>query len=130
MNITLKFVTSKEQPTEEQMHYQEDRTTIKDKKTTKMSQYYQNKYLQSNGSIPDNHTQEESTLKPWIDPHQLKQHQSIWYKDGRQVVTGGVQELSATSSNHITILPVYGHPGISKTIQLIERTILVAKNAS
>jgi hypothetical protein len=26
--------------------------------------------------------QEESKLKPWIDPHQLKQHQGIWYKDG------------------------------------------------
>jgi hypothetical protein len=32
--------------------------------------------------IPDHTAQDETTLKPWIDPHQLKQHQGIWYKDG------------------------------------------------
>jgi hypothetical protein len=32
--------------------------------------------------LPDISSQEESVLKPWIDPHQLKQHQGIWYKDG------------------------------------------------
>jgi hypothetical protein len=41
--------------------------------------------------LPNHTTQEESTLKPWIDPHQLKQHQGIWYKDGRQVVTGDME---------------------------------------
>jgi hypothetical protein len=64
--------------------------------------------------------QEESTLKPWIDPHQLKQHQGIWYKDGRQVVTGNV-----TAKRHLIQSyhdpPVYRHPGISKMTQLIER---------
>jgi hypothetical protein len=32
--------------------------------------------------LPNHTIQEESTLKAWIDPHQLKQHQKIWYKDG------------------------------------------------
>jgi hypothetical protein len=41
--------------------------------------------------LPDHTTQEESILKPWIDPHQLKRHQDIWYKDGRQVVTGDME---------------------------------------
>jgi hypothetical protein len=27
--------------------------------------------------LPDDTNQEESTLKPWIDPHQLKQHQGV-----------------------------------------------------
>jgi hypothetical protein len=42
--------------------------------------------VQSNQTI-----QKESTLKPWIDPHQLKQHQGVWYKDGRQVVMGDME---------------------------------------
>jgi hypothetical protein len=65
-------------------------------------------------------TQTECILKPWIDPHQLKQHQGIWYKDGRQVVTGDIQaKCQLIQSHHDS--PVYGHPGISKTIQLTER---------
>jgi hypothetical protein len=32
--------------------------------------------------IQDTTTQEETILKLWIDPHRLKQHQGIWYKDG------------------------------------------------
>jgi hypothetical protein len=70
--------------------------------------------------LPDIPSQEESVLKPWIDPHQLKQHQGIWYKDGRQVVTGDTKDKRhIIQSHHDT--PVHGHPGISKTIQLTER---------
>jgi hypothetical protein len=70
--------------------------------------------------LPDNTNQEESTLKPWIDPHQLKQHQGVWYKDGRQVVTGDIEAKRHIIQSHHDS-PVYGHPGISKTIQLTER---------
>jgi hypothetical protein len=70
--------------------------------------------------LPDISSQEESVLKPWIDPHQLKQHQGIWYKDGRQVVMGDTKDKHhIIQSHHDT--PVHGHPGISKTIQLTER---------
>jgi hypothetical protein len=70
--------------------------------------------------LPDIPSQEESVLKPWIDPHQLKQHHGIWYKDGRQVVTGNIKDKRhIIQSHHDT--PVHGHPGISKTIQLTER---------
>jgi hypothetical protein len=65
-------------------------------------------------------TQEESTLKPWVDPHQLKQHQGIWYKDGRQVVTGDIEAKRQLIQSHHDS-PVHGHPGISKMIQLTER---------
>jgi hypothetical protein len=70
--------------------------------------------------LPNHTTQEESTLKPWIDPHQLKQHQGIWYKDSQQVVTGDMEaKRHLIQSHHDT--PIHGHPGISKTIQLVER---------
>jgi hypothetical protein len=70
--------------------------------------------------LPDNINQEESTLKAWIDPHQLKQHQGVWYKEGRRVVTGNIEaKRNIIQSHHDS--PVHGHPGISKTIQLTER---------
>jgi hypothetical protein len=70
--------------------------------------------------LPENTNQEESTLKPWIDPHQLKQHQGVWYKDGRKVVTGDIEAKRYIIQSHHDS-PVHGHPGISKTIQLTER---------
>jgi hypothetical protein len=70
--------------------------------------------------LPDHTNQEESVLKPWIDPHQLKQHQGVWYKDGRQVVTGNIEAKRHIIRSHHDP-PVHGHPGISKTIQLTER---------
>jgi hypothetical protein len=70
--------------------------------------------------LPDITSQEESTLKPWIDPHQLKQHQGTWYKDGRQVATGDIEAKQHIIQSHHDS-PVHGHPGISKTIQLTER---------
>jgi hypothetical protein len=70
--------------------------------------------------IPDHMAQNKTTLKPWIDPHQLKQHQGIWYKNGRQVVTGDNEAKRHIIQSHHNS-PVYGHPGISKTIQLTER---------
>jgi hypothetical protein len=70
--------------------------------------------------LPDHTSQEESVLKPWIDPHQLKQHQGVWYKDGRQVVTGDVKAKHHIIQSHHDS-PVHRHPGISKTIQLTER---------
>jgi hypothetical protein len=70
--------------------------------------------------LPDIRSQEQSVLKPWIDPHQLKQHQGVWYKNERQVVTGDIKDKRhIIQSHHDT--PVHGHPGISKTIQLTER---------
>jgi hypothetical protein len=70
--------------------------------------------------LPDTTSQEESVLKPWIDPHQLKQHNGIWYKNGRQVVMGNTEAKCFIIKSHHDS-PVHGHPGISKTIQLTER---------
>jgi hypothetical protein len=70
--------------------------------------------------LPSPTTQAEAILKLWIDPHQLKQHQNVWYKDRRQVVTGDLEAKRHLIQSHHDS-PVYGHPGISKTIQLTER---------
>jgi len=43
-----------------------------------------------------------------------------WYKDGRRVVTGGIHDKSTLIRAHHDA-PVYGHPGIKRTIQLVER---------
>jgi hypothetical protein len=77
-------------------------------------------FVQAMEVLPDLTSQEESVLKPWVDPHQLKQHQGTWYKDGRQVVTGGIEAKRHIIQSHHDS-PVHGHPGISKTIQLTER---------
>jgi hypothetical protein len=71
--------------------------------------------------VIDNYTkQDEDTLKAWVDPHQLKKHQGIWYKDGRQVVTGDIKAKRHLIQSHHDS-PVHRHPGISKTTQLTER---------
>jgi hypothetical protein len=70
--------------------------------------------------LPNISRQEESVLKPWIDPHQLKQHQGVWYKNEQQVVTGDIKDKHRIIQSHHDA-PVHRHPGISKTIQLTER---------
>ena len=64
--------------------------------------------------------QNEETIKPWIDPHRLKCVNGIWYKEGRRVITGSMENKRAIiKSRHDPA--IYGHPGISKTTQLTER---------
>ena len=64
--------------------------------------------------------QDEDVLRPWVDPHQLKRIDGLWTKQGRRVVTGGYAETRRIlQSFHDP--PVYGHPGISCTIDLVER---------
>ena len=64
--------------------------------------------------------QEETTLKPWVDPHRLKKIHNTWYKDGRQVVTNDLEHRQSLIQSHHNP-PVYGHPGINQTICMIER---------
>jgi hypothetical protein len=72
-------------------------------------------------ALPNQVTQDKEILKPWIDPHKLKQHQGTWYKEGRQVIMGDADEKHRIIRDHHDSL-VYRHPGISKMIQLTERT--------
>jgi hypothetical protein len=50
--------------------------------------------------MPNYTTQDENVLNPWIDPHQLKRHQNIWYKDGRQVITGDIKAKRYIIQSH------------------------------
>jgi hypothetical protein len=65
------------------------------------------------------HHQDKECLKPWVDPHQLKCLDSVWYKEGQVVVTKDLQGKCTLIKEHHDP-PVHGHPGISKTIQIIE----------
>jgi hypothetical protein len=77
-------------------------------------------FAKATTTITHRRPQNEEILKPWIDPQQLKQVDGIWYKEGRVVVTGGLTAKRQLINSHHDP-PVYGHPGISKTIQLLER---------
>ena len=72
-------------------------------------------------TIHTNHeNQDETILKPWIDPHKLKKVDRTWYKNARQVVTNiGSGTRTIIKAHHDS--QVYGHPGIAQTIQLVER---------
>ena len=64
--------------------------------------------------------QDEEAIKAWVDPHKLKHIHNVWYKEGRRVVTRSLKNKSTIiKSRHDP--PVYGHPGISKMTQLVER---------
>jgi hypothetical protein len=64
--------------------------------------------------------QDEDVLKTWIDSHRLKHIHGTWYKDGRHVVTGGLHDKRTIIRAHHDP-PVYGHPGINRSIQLTSR---------
>jgi hypothetical protein len=70
-------------------------------------------------TIAPQHCQDEECLKPWIDPHQLKYLDGIWYKEGRVVVTEDLQGKRKIIRAHHDP-PVHGHPGISRTMQIVE----------
>jgi hypothetical protein len=70
-------------------------------------------------TIQPQHCQDEERLKPWIDPHQLKQLHDVWYKEGRVVITEELQgKCNIIKAHHDP--PVHGHPGINRTIQIVE----------
>jgi hypothetical protein len=64
--------------------------------------------------------QDEDALKPWINSHRLKRIHGTWYKDERRVVTGGLHDKRTIIRAHHDP-PVYGHPGINRSIQLTSR---------
>jgi hypothetical protein len=71
-------------------------------------------------TIEQQHRQDEERLKPWVDPHQLKQLNGVWYKEGRVVVTDELSgKRNIIRAHHDP--PVHGHPGINRTIQIVKR---------
>jgi hypothetical protein len=68
----------------------------------------------------DEEPQDEKTLRPWVDPHNLREVDGVWWKEGRRVVTGDLAYRRKVVHDHHD-LPAYGHPGISRTTALTER---------
>jgi hypothetical protein len=69
---------------------------------------------------PPHSAQREDTLRPWIDPHHLKKINGEWWKGQRKVITGDT-ETQRNIIKHHHDLPAYGHPGISRTMDLVAR---------
>jgi len=67
------------------------------------------------------YAQDEESLKPWINAHHLKKVEGVWYKEGRHVVTGRMEHKRTFIQAHHDA-PVYGHPGINKTHQLVSHS--------
>jgi hypothetical protein len=70
-------------------------------------------------TIKPQHHQDEERLKPWVDLHQLKCLNGIWYKEGRVVITEDLLGKCKIIQVHHDP-PVHGHPGINRTIQIVE----------
>jgi hypothetical protein len=70
-------------------------------------------------TITPQHHQNEEILKLWIDPHQLKCINDCWYKGDQVIITEDIQGKQQLIQAHHNP-PVHGHPGISKTIQIVE----------
>jgi hypothetical protein len=68
----------------------------------------------------DDETQDHDMIRPWVDPHKLVKISGTWWKGGRRVVTGDIQARRQIVHDHHD-LPAYGHPGISRTADLVKR---------
>src|ERR1700744_1815337 len=67
------------------------------------------------------YVQEEEKIQQWVKPHRLQKVEGTWYQNGKRVVTGGLAVKRQLIRNHHDP-PVYGHPGIRRTTELIERS--------
>jgi hypothetical protein len=60
----------------------------------------------------EHNKQNEQVLTKWIDTHELKKIDGVWYKNGRRVITNvGLGTRAVIASHHDA--PVHGHPGIA-----------------
>jgi len=62
-----------------------------------------------------------STIRKWTDAHQLKEFGGKWYKEGRLVITGDVEERRRIMKEFHDP-PTARHPGIVRTKDLIARS--------
>jgi hypothetical protein len=75
-------------------------------------------FVQSTNTGDDN--QDKQQIMPWVDPHQLKKIDGLWRKGDHVVVTAGVEgKRQLIGALHDP--PAYGHPGISRTNDFVER---------
>ena len=70
--------------------------------------------------LGDEEGQDEGVIASWVNPHQLKKIDGIWQKNGRTVVTAKSPYTRQLIHDHHD-LPIHGHPGISRTTDLVQR---------
>ena len=68
----------------------------------------------------DGEEQDKDIIRSWVDPHQLKRIDGVWQKEGRRVVTAKSPYTKQLIHDHHD-LPMHGHPGISRTTDLVQR---------
>ena len=70
--------------------------------------------------LEDREEQNEGVVSLWVDPHQLKKIDGVWQNDGRVVATAKSPYTKQLIHDHHD-LPIHGHPGISWTMDLVQR---------
>ena len=65
--------------------------------------------------------QDERTLKPWVNAHNLVKVQGKWWKNNCKVITAEPSQRQLIISQYHDP-PAMGHPGISRTTHLIDNT--------
>jgi hypothetical protein len=83
---------------DEQTHYQEPDYDQGIEDNANVTVLPEHLFARTIATIKQQHRQDEEHLKPWIDPHQLKCLNGIWYKEGRVVVTEELQANAKSSS--------------------------------
>ena len=83
-------------------------------------------FIRTLQTLPD---QDERTLKPWINAHNLVKVQGKWWKDNCKVITTNLTDWCCLISQYHDP-PTMGHPGISRTTQLIRQPLWWPKLAS
>ena len=101
---------------DEQTHSPEDQTTTKEQMTTKMSLFFLTSCLSKALALQELE-QNEDVVKPWVNPHKLKQISGTWWKGNQLVVTANMPSRRSIVQMHHNP-PAYGHPGISRTLEL------------
>ena len=64
--------------------------------------------------------QDEGLIKQWAGTHDLKKINREWWKDTRKVITGGELDRHKIIQAYHDV-PAYGHPGISRTKELVAK---------
>jgi hypothetical protein len=122
-DIELKHVP--ELRMEEQTRYQDAQITIKGTQDNENVTVLPDPLFIRTGHsltyIPEDPPQQnEDILRPWVNAHNLKKVNGEWWKEKRKVITAKAeQKRNIIKAYHD--LPAYGHPGISRTTNLVQR---------
>ena len=65
--------------------------------------------------------QNDNIIKQWVDPHRLKYIDGQWTKNNHRVITSLLEDRRAIIKSLHDLL-AYGHPGISRTVDFVERS--------